>query len=840
MKKLTVVFVATMVVFGATFLPKYSSAIGPNLIQNPSVETGTTLPHHWSLGGFGTNDRALTWETLPDTTKVLKIAITSHTNGDAKWVFDSVPVESGALYRFADRYQSNVPTYLYVAYTRTDNTMFFEQIATIPSSSGAWANGSQDFTIPVGVTSASVFHVLQSVGELTTDDHFFAQVQTAAENQFSQGIVSITFDDGWASQYDNGRPILSAANMAATFYIISHPMELASYDIFTDPNQHIVTTSNATATTWSEIFVDPSSSVFRFSDTYSAVSTSTVTVDYTAANGTPGTLTLGTLAPGTNAQAAFIINLPALQSATPISISHASTDTLSASNPVLNVYNSGYMTKGQVLGLQSLGHEIGAHTVHHCNLITLPSLALCAYQPAGGSTTPAAQISGSKTALNTIGATPVDTFAYPNGGYNDAIKSLVSGAGITAARSIDPGFNNRYSDKLVLKNQVIDMDVPLSRIQEWVDEAGNNKLWLVLTFHQVNDPALLSSNGEEGGVTPARFQQIVDIIKNKRDAVLNPIMVKTVHDVLPLMASPLPPNQAPTIALNGNATMNLTVGDTFTDPGAIASDLESGNLTAQIVVTGTVNTATAGTYTRTYTVTDAGGLSANTTRTVIVSAVVVTPNQAPVVTLTGAASMTLTVGSTFTDPGATATDSEDGNITANIVRTGTVDTATVGTYTLSYIVRDSQNLVSNTVTRTVVVEAAATVVVYGGGGGGGGGWIYQTPTTTPTVTPNIGGTTNNGQVLGATCTNLLDKNLLRASRKNSVSNVKKLQTFLNSKMGTKLPVTGYFGTMTYNAVKMFQTKHKAEILAPLKLTSPTGAVGVATRAKINALNCEVQ
>jgi len=79
----------------------------------------------------------------------------------------------------------------------------------------------------------------------------------------------------------------------------------------------------------------------------------------------------------------------------------------------------------------------------------------------------------------------------------------------------------------------------------------------------------------------------------------------------------------PVITLNGDATMTLTIGDTFTDPGATAQDNIDG--TVNVITTGTVNTTTAGTYTLTYTATDASGNTATLTRTVIVNDTVTPP-----------------------------------------------------------------------------------------------------------------------------------------------------------------------------------------------------------------------
>jgi hypothetical protein len=98
-----------------------------------------------------------------------------------------------------------------------------------------------------------------------------------------------------------------------------------------------------------------------------------------------------------------------------------------------------------------------------------------------------------------------------------------------------------------------------------------------------------------------------------------------------------------------------------------------------------------------------------------------TENSAPVITLLGNATTTITVGDAFTDPGATAQDEEDGNITPDIAVTGSVATTTIGTYTLHYNVKDSKGLSAEEKTRVVIVNEKPVTPPGGGGGGGGGG-----------------------------------------------------------------------------------------------------------------------
>src|SRR5215217_5707019 len=72
---------------------------------------------------------------------------------------------------------------------------------------------------------------------------------------------------------------------------------------------------------------------------------------------------------------------------------------------------------------------------------------------------------------------------------------------------------------------------------------------------------------------------------------------------------------APVITLNGANPMVVGFGTVFTDPGATASDGCAGDLTASIIVTGSVDTNTVGFYALTYSVSDPSGHSDTKVRT---------------------------------------------------------------------------------------------------------------------------------------------------------------------------------------------------------------------------------
>ncbi len=116
---------------------------------------------------------------------------------------------------------------------------------------------------------------------------------------------------------------------------------------------------------------------------------------------------------------------------------------------------------------------------------------------------------------------------------------------------------------------------------------------------------------------------------------------------------------------------------------------------------GPVVTTAPGTFTLTYNVSDSAGNEA----TPVTRTVKVVDQTAPVITLLGENPIEVNVGATFVDPGATALDNVDGDLTGQIaVSGGPVDTSVPGDFTLTYNVSDIAGNTATQVTRTVHVN----------------------------------------------------------------------------------------------------------------------------------------
>ncbi|HEY1046304.1 MAG TPA: GEVED domain-containing protein, partial [Bacteroidia bacterium] len=148
-------------------------------------------------------------------------------------------------------------------------------------------------------------------------------------------------------------------------------------------------------------------------------------------------------------------------------------------------------------------------------------------------------------------------------------------------------------------------------------------------------------------------------------------------------------NALPIITLNGEDTVRIEVGSTYTDAGATAWDVSEGDITSEMVTTNDLETTITGLYTYEYNVTDKSGNKAITkTRTIIV----VNDLTSPILTLNPGSTGCITArrdNPPYVDPGANATDNKAPfSLTSSILKEGTVNTRVVGNYTITYSVQD--------------------------------------------------------------------------------------------------------------------------------------------------------
>lgn len=149
--------------------------------------------------------------------------------------------------------------------------------------------------------------------------------------------------------------------------------------------------------------------------------------------------------------------------------------------------------------------------------------------------------------------------------------------------------------------------------------------------------------------------------------------------------------KAPEITLVEQENHYTEIGQEYEEDGFSATDNYDGDLTNQVVREIKGNQVI-------YTVTDSSGNQAQVTRTIRYNDPV-----PPVLELKGEDTVDMVEGTEFEEPGYTATDNVDGDLTGVVAVEGDLDVNTPGTYTLTYTVKDSFGNIQQA-KRTVVVR----------------------------------------------------------------------------------------------------------------------------------------
>ena len=152
---------------------------------------------------------------------------------------------------------------------------------------------------------------------------------------------------------------------------------------------------------------------------------------------------------------------------------------------------------------------------------------------------------------------------------------------------------------------------------------------------------------------------------------------------------------APEITLVADPEVFTFPGQTYQEEGYTATDNYDGDITADVVRTDDgVNV--------TYKVSDSSGNVTEVFREIVYDDPI-----PPELNLEGKTTIILELGTEYTEPGFTANDNCDGDLTEKVEVTGEVDIKKVGTYTLTYTVKDTYENEA-TVTRTIKVVEPET------------------------------------------------------------------------------------------------------------------------------------
>lgn len=883
---------------------------------NPGFETGTgNDATGWTTSSIGTITAAFTpfangtnAHNGAGRSAVVTVTAGGGAGTEAKWLSPAIAVTPGQFINVSDFYKSDVPTSVFI-YPGPGSTFTQPQwVGDAAASPSAFTqfHGST-YQVPAGVVSIEIGHTISAVGSLTTDD--YSAMLIPAPN-LTEGHVTLSFDDGWKSQFVN---LNALGTLKATFYIITGPLgsNIEAPGTGVPDNADYMTLADIQA------LQAAGEDVAAHTRSHPAGGLAAPGVDLSGeVNGSRQDLLTHALSPVDNfAYPEGIVN-PTIEAAVTsagfagargIAEGFNDKQTDPYDLKAYEVYSDTPLSTIQTLVEQALTSKTWViFFFHHVNAtcpggaadecITPASLqAITTYlqgKPAGTVITVSQGLTLIKGGTVTPPPPPPVTHAITpssdaNGTISPAVVTQVADAGTQAFTfAANPGYHfatltvdnaaaattslNTYTFTnvtaahtiAVTYAQDVDTTAPTVTLSSSapVAPAQTNMSPIPVTVQfseavtgfEASDVTVsggtltnfaTTSNSASFNVTPSADGTVtVSVASGAAQDLATTPNQSTASNILTFNSN----RTVSVITLNGDAYVSVLVGGTYTEQGAAVS-----GTTTPATITGTVNTAVMGTSTITYSFTDfAGNVSAPITRTVVTTDLSnitdeassnVTNSSVTITWTTTASGTSRVIYDTVSHDPLTATSTNYGyaNSTTEDSATTTQHSVTItgltaGTkYYFRTISHASPEVVSSQSSFTTAGNPAP--VVSGGSTGGSGGGGGNGPISGSLGGGGFGGFYNfGGTVLGASTTGgnsgnasnfKFLKDLWKGMRNNDVSELQK-RLIAEGLLSIDAP-TGYFGNLTFAAVKGYQKGHALP---------QVGRVGPRTRAALNGEN----
>ncbi len=540
-----------------------------NLVPNPSLEIADpadpSKPANWSFSSWSTTGISAL-STYPvagfDGLKAAKVEITAYkTDGDAKWYFDPQSVTAGTKYNVSDNFKSNIPSRVVASFTLSNGTS--SNLELSPAASAAnWTAYSDFVTAPAGAVKMSVFHLIDRVGWLQTDN-YSVTVAPVSANLFFNGDLEIpslsdpalpahwyqgawgtnvrafsyasglgrsgsrgakvtitSYTDGDARWYTDDLPVVPGEYYKFfDWYKSSTDTRVVAHFVYTDNTDHYVDLRGASAagdwTAYSDYVQIPANaktmSVYQLITGVGWLATDDYSLQKTTISGFNHPLVTLSFDDGWEDNVGNV--LPVLNSSGFKANFYFCTQFIEGNGSDIPASPAGVAA---VKTIFNAGNEVGSHSVTHPFLTTATGTNLNY------------ELSHSKAYLESIvGPGNIKSFATPYGAYNQTVLTAIKSY-YQSHRTVDTGYNLPDGfDPYRIKVQNMLVGTTLAEYQGWLNEAKKNNLWLVLVYHRIADPATSTLGALGDYDTPlANFGPQMNALKNSG------IMVKPVTGAL--------------------------------------------------------------------------------------------------------------------------------------------------------------------------------------------------------------------------------------------------------------------------------------------------------------------
>jgi peptidoglycan/xylan/chitin deacetylase (PgdA/CDA1 family) len=200
----------------------------PNLIPNPTLAPGDAdRPAQWSPYRSGSSTVDFRYVQGP-TGNYLQTRIGDYRSGEAKWQYPPRPVDPYEYYAFTATYRSDREVDVVAEFEKAGGGRLFANLATVPAA-GDWTEITEHVQVPQGARTLMLTLVSHGTGTTAVRDYSLVDVSKPGPLRWDRPLVSITFDDGWQSAYEEAVPLMQERGFAGTFYVNPATIETAQF-----------------------------------------------------------------------------------------------------------------------------------------------------------------------------------------------------------------------------------------------------------------------------------------------------------------------------------------------------------------------------------------------------------------------------------------------------------------------------------------------------------------------------------------------------------------------------------------------------------------------------------
>jgi len=195
------------------------ASTGKNLIANSAIEEihpDTKTPRAYART---VENSTLAYQVRNDNNGLAYLHVEQDTaqNIGGAWVAEAVPLQPDVTYAYGFSYRSDTAALVTAEFVSAAGEHTYQSVAKLDKGT-EWQNFTYYFHNAAGAAGFRFVVSPVAIGALDTKNYTVHQV---ADARLPEGMVSVTFDDGWQSVADKALPLLNRYGLKTTQYIIA-------------------------------------------------------------------------------------------------------------------------------------------------------------------------------------------------------------------------------------------------------------------------------------------------------------------------------------------------------------------------------------------------------------------------------------------------------------------------------------------------------------------------------------------------------------------------------------------------------------------------------------------